>query len=142
MQELINNRLSRELKEKIEFYKENYGYRVLGEVFVTNKYGANVGQSGKTSDYYQADEEWWQNARENDLFVSDVEYDESADVYSVDLCIRIDDENGNFIGVIKVVLNIEEVISIIKELEHKSDLDEHKAMHHGTIHFELMIKEM
>ncbi len=115
MQELIDNRLSKELREKTEFYEEKYGYKVLGEVFVTNKYGANAAQTGKTTDYRQDDEEWWQAAKEDGLYVADVEYDESAEVYSTDIGIRIDDENGNFLGVMKVVLNIEEAISILKE---------------------------
>ena len=117
MQELINNRLSEELRDKIEFYEEEHVYKVFGEVFVANKYGANTAQTGKTSDYYQADEEWWQRAKEDGLYVADVEYDRSAGVYSTDIGIRIDDENGNFLGVIKVVLNIEEVVNIIKEVE-------------------------
>jgi len=51
--------------------------------------------------------------------VTDVEYDESAEVYSTDLCIRIDDEGGNFAGVMKVVLNIREVMELIKTEETK-----------------------
>ncbi|NQV04589.1 MAG: HAMP domain-containing protein [Candidatus Omnitrophica bacterium] len=116
MQELINNILSLELKEKVGFYEKKYDYRVLGEVFVTNKYGANVAQTGKTSDYKQDDEAWWQEARENSLYIRDVQYDESAGVYSTDIGIRIDDDYGNFIGVIKIVLNIKEAINIIRSI--------------------------
>ena len=114
MQELIGSELSGELREKLKFYKEKYGYKVFGEVFATNKYGANIAQTGKTSDYYQADEEWWQNAKRDGLYVGDVEYDESSDIYSVAIGIRIDDEAGDFLGAIKAVLNIEEIINIIK----------------------------
>jgi len=49
--------------------------------------------------------------------VENVEHDRSSGVYSVGIGIRIDDEDGNFIGVMKVVLNIEEVVRIIKSLE-------------------------
>ncbi len=91
MQELMNNELSKELRERPEFFQKCYGYKILGEVFVTNSYGANVGLTGKTSDYKQDDEEWWQKAREDGLCVVDVEYDESAGVYSTDIAIRIDD---------------------------------------------------
>lgn len=117
MQELINNELSEELREKMDFYEEKYGYKVFGEVFVTNKYGANAAQSGKTTDYYQADEKWWQDAKKTGLYVGDVEYDKSANVYSTDVCIRIDSPNGDFAGVIKAVLNIEETINSIKKAE-------------------------
>lgn len=114
MEELMGNELSRELREKFKFYKEKYGYKVFGEIFATNKYGANIAQTGKTTDYRQDDEEWWQEAKKDGLYVGDVEYDRSAGVYSTDIGIRIDDEN-NFIGVMKVVLNIEEVINIIRQ---------------------------
>jgi len=61
MQELINNGLSEDLRNRLKFYEEEYGYAVFGEVFVTNKYGANVAQTGKTTNYRQDNEEWWQN---------------------------------------------------------------------------------
>ena len=115
MQELLNNKLSEELREKIRFHEEKYGYKVLGEVFVTNKYGANVALTDKTSDYRQDDEQWWKKAKEDGLCVDDVEYDESAGIHSTTIAIRSNDKEGNFAGVVKVVLNIEETINIIKK---------------------------
>ena len=79
------------------------------EIFVTNQYGANVAQSHKTSDYKQDDEMWWQKAKQNGVFLSEGGYDESAGVYASDIAIRILDEDGNFIGVLKAVINIESV---------------------------------
>ena len=111
MQELISNELSDTLRyEFTEFYEKKYGYKVLGEIIVTNKYGANVGQTGKTSDYRQDDEEWWQIAREKGFYVSDVVYDESAEMYVIGIGIRVDDEEEYFIGAILSVLNIKGII--------------------------------
>lgn len=115
MQELLNNKLSEELREKIGFHEKKRGYKVFGEVFVTNKYGANAALTEKTSDYRQDDELWWEKGREDGLHVSDVEYDESSGVHSIVIAIRSDDEEGNFNGVVKVVLNIEEAIDIIRK---------------------------
>jgi len=115
IRELLNNKLSEELREKIGYHEGKYGYKVIGEVFVTNKYGANVALTDKTSDYRQDDEQWWKKAREDGLCVSDVEYDESAGIYSTSIALRSNDEEGNFAGIIKVVLNIEETINIIKK---------------------------
>jgi signal transduction histidine kinase len=120
MWELANNEPAKELKRRLKFYEEKYGYRVFGEVFVTNKYGTNIAQTGKTTDYNQADELWWQIAKKDGFYVADVRYDASSDVYSTDLGIRIDDENGNFAGVIKAVLNIEGVIDIMKKAKETS----------------------
>lgn len=120
MWELANNEPAEELKRRLKFYEEKYGYKVFGEVFITNKYGANVAQTGKTSDYNQADEEWWQIAKKDGLYVADVRYDVSSDVYSTDIGVRIDDEAGNFAGVIKAALNVESVIDVMKKAKETS----------------------
>jgi len=133
MEELINNRLSQRLRNRTDFHEREHGYKVIGELFLTNKYGANIAQTGKTTDYYQADEQWWQIAKKDGFYIRDVEYDESADVYSTDIGIRIDDENGNFLGVMKVVLNIEEAINIIKEVETSAK--------YKTTQFKLLTKD-
>jgi two-component system NtrC family sensor kinase len=109
MHELIDNGVSNYLRENTKFYRDKYDYDVFSEVFVTNKYGANIAQNQKTSDYYQADEEWWQKTKENGMYVSDLEYDDSSDIYSIAVGLRIEGQNGEFLGVIKVVLNIEEI---------------------------------
>ena len=130
MKVLISNDLSEHLREKIAFYHDKYYRRTFGEVFVTNKYGANIAQTGRTSDYRQDDEDWWQLARRDGLFVRDVEYDESADIYSTDIGLRINDANGNFLGVMKVVLNIEEAIDIIQEAK---DIPKYSAVQFNLI---------
>ena len=148
MLELMGSRLSEEFRDLVKFYHDKYGYRAAGELFVTNKYGANVAQSGRTTDYRQDDEEWWQRAKEEGLVVEDVQYDESAEVYSTDIAVRIDDENGEFIGVLKVVLNIQEAIDIITEAQSRYMgeprqarvyrlLDEEKRMLYSTETFRL-----
>jgi PAS domain-containing protein len=133
MKDLLENNLSEELRGKISFYEQKHGYSVFGEVFVTNRYGANVALTGRTTDYRQDDEEWWQGAQKNGIHVDDVNYDESAGVYSIDIGLRIDDEEGNSIGVMKIVLNVQEVIKIMGEM-HASVLHSgHKFMRHFLI---------
>jgi len=115
MEEIIENDASKSLRKKLRAFEREAGYRVFGEIFLTNKYGANAAQTGKTTDYRQNDEEWWQIAKRDGVFIRDVEYDESADVYSTDIGIRIEGEDGNFLGVMKTVLNIQGTIDIVKE---------------------------
>jgi hypothetical protein len=79
------------------------------EIFVTNQYGANIAQSHKTSDYKQNDEKWWQKAKQNGVYLSEGGFDESAGVYASDIAIRILDDDGNFIGVLKAVINVESI---------------------------------
>jgi PAS domain S-box-containing protein len=123
IEELTSNSLSKELREKTEYYDEKYSHEVFSEVFITNKYGANAAQTSKTSDYRQDDEPWWQVAKEEGLYVGDVEYDESADAYSLAIGTRVEDQAGKFLGVIKAVLNIEEIISIVREARSASEYE-------------------
>ncbi|MCH9022658.1 MAG: sensor histidine kinase [Planctomycetes bacterium] len=116
MAESINNKLSEELRDKLNFFDQKYGYPVFGEVFLTNRFGANVAQTGKTSDYKQNDESWWQLAKQNGISVENVEYDDSAEVNSIAIGIRIDDQNQNFIGVMKIVYSMRG----IEETVHKA----------------------
>src|SRR3989338_5131822 len=125
MHKLINNHLSQELREKMEFYEESYGHKIFSEIFVTNKYGANAAQTNKTTDYRQDDEEWWQSAKKDGLYVRDIAYDESTEVYSTDIGISINDRHGNFIGVMKIVLNIDDVIKSIRKLKPEGIHKEH-----------------
>lgn len=47
---LAENPLSRDLQTMIATLQRENGYPVFGEVFLTNRYGANVAQSGRTTD--------------------------------------------------------------------------------------------
>ena len=114
MQSRMNNSVAADMKRRTDFFEKEYGYRVYGEVFITNKYGANIAQTGRTSDYRQDDEEWWRAARKSEVYLSEVNYDESLDAYSLDIGMRIDDSDGNFLGVMKIVLNIEDIINAIE----------------------------
>jgi len=113
MQALMQNSLSRDLRAWLAKLRENTDHEVFGEVFLTNRYGANAAQSHRTSDYRQDDEEWWQLAVSNGLYITDVNFDQSARLYSVDICLRIDEEDGDTLGVLKAVMNVEEVVSVI-----------------------------
>jgi PAS domain S-box-containing protein len=114
MQALLDNELSVDLRGKLQALERVHGHAVFGEVFVTNRHGATVGLSGRTSDYRQDDEEWWELARKLGTYVSDVQYDESAGIHSVDICLRMDDEDGGFLGVLKAVFDIQGVIRVLE----------------------------
>jgi PAS domain S-box-containing protein len=133
MKDLINKRLSEKFRDKIKFYESLYGHNVFGEIFATNKYGANIAQSGKTSDYRQDDEEWWKAAKKDDLYIGDVDHDESADMYSIDFAFRIEDEDYEFLGVLKVVLNIDDVFDFIKKASPGGIHKNHQQMSYKVI---------
>ncbi|QDU73629.1 Signal transduction histidine-protein kinase BarA [Bremerella volcania] len=110
---IIDNDLSQELRLRNAKLQEATGYQVYGEIFVTNRYGAIAALTSRTSDFRQDDELWWQEAVQNHIYVGDVAFDDSAHVYSVDICIAIESPDGRLAGVMKAVLNIQDVFSII-----------------------------
>ena len=115
MQQLINNELSHQLRQKfIQFRVKQQGYTYFAEVLVTNKYGANAAQTGKTSDYYQADEKWWQISRKKGYYIGNIEYYESAQAFIIPFAVRLDDEQGNLLGIIKAAVSI---VTITREAE-------------------------
>lgn len=111
----INNLLSDELRRFFtDFGRVRYGDIGYAEVFITNRYGANVAQTGRTSDYYQADEAWWQEAVEDGVLVNTFEYDESARVWGVPLTVPVRDGDGVIIGVVKAVIPTSVIIQGIE----------------------------
>jgi len=106
---LIHNPAADILRSVMDTDQKSESQFKYAEIFVTNQYGANIAQSHKTTDYKQDDELWWQKAKQNGIFFSEGGYDESAGVYSSDIAIKILDENGNFIGVLKAVINVESI---------------------------------
>lgn len=98
----------------LEFKNDHPGF---SEIFVTDKYGLNVGQTNKTTDYYQADEEWWiesYNQGKGKYFHGSIEFDDSSQTVGISLYLPIiDSETHEVIGIVKAVLSI---TAIKKEL--------------------------
>ena len=83
---------------------------VFSEIFVTDKKGLIIGETNKTSDYYQADEEWWvqsfNEGRGRDFF-GEIEYDESSRSEAIPIYVPVlDPDSKEVIGVIKAVCDI------------------------------------
>ena len=50
-----------------------------------------------------------------------MKYDESAGINSLDIGVRVDGKNGEFLGVVKGVVNIKDVESVIQGLKENSE---------------------
>jgi len=90
------------------------------EVFVTDKYSALVGSTGRTSDYYQADEDWWQaawNNGEGAVYIGDPEYDESAGITAVNMAVPVKDEEGEVVGVLRTTVDIRVILDTVAEVQ-------------------------
>lgn len=105
MQSLLNNAAAQELKS-LESTKPFYV-----EMFLMDNQGANVAMTNKTSDYWQGDE-----AKFTESFASgngavhlgEVEFDESAQAYLVQISIPIMD-GGQAIGALTIGVNLDEL---------------------------------
>ena len=79
----------------------------FAEVFFTDELGYNVAMTNPTSDFVQSDETWWQRAWSSGFHVGEIEFDSSANVWAVDLSVRIHDaRTKDPIGVMKAVLSV------------------------------------
>ena len=107
----LDKDLTEELKNTIDFYRVEYNYDVIDEIFVTNAYGANVALGSGASDYSQSDEEWWQIAKNSGKYIGKIHYNDNYDSYSIDFAFAISDNDGNFIGVLRVLLTLNDLLS-------------------------------
>lgn len=77
---------------------------MIFEILITDKYGGLVAASDKTSDFYQADEEWWQrayNGGKGGVYVSDIEFDKSSKDWVISIAVPIKDSKNEVIGICK-----------------------------------------
>src|SRR5207249_2780667 len=75
IQDRLNGTIASELSEYHDTFPDNT------EVLATDKYGALVGASVRTSNYNQAGESWWQAAYNNGqgaIYIGQPEYDQSS----------------------------------------------------------------
>lgn len=92
-----------------------------GEMFVTDKQGATVAMTKTLSDYYQADEYWWQSGLsyvESGAFLDDRGYDESVGTIVIGVVVPVLDD-GEVIGVFKINFRVKAILEIVsgKELD-------------------------
>ena len=108
METILENKASEFLQKIMNEDKMKPTDFVYNEIILTNAYGANIAQTGKTTDYEQWDETWWVVAKlEGVSIVSG--FDESIDAESLDMSVRIFDDDGRFLGVMKFVINVEKL---------------------------------
>ncbi|MBK2124076.1 cache domain-containing protein [Fangia hongkongensis] len=106
VQELLHNACASVLKS---FQRK---HRAFVEIFITDTGGFNVCQTNMTSDFYQADESWWQeayNKGKGKTYHSDMEYDASANEIAVSIYVPLY-QGDKLIGISKSVLSINDIM--------------------------------
>lgn len=101
---VLDNALSTYLKDVVA-----KGEGLYTEIFVMDNKGLNVGQSDKTSDYWQGDEDKWQKTYQvgaGSMHVSEVEQDESTQKFQVQVSLPVVDGEA-VIGAVTVGMDVE-----------------------------------
>jgi putative methionine-R-sulfoxide reductase with GAF domain len=113
VREFLTNPAALELKEFQDAFPNN------AEIFITDKYGGLAGTTNRTSDYYQADEGWWQAAYNNGqgaVYISEPEFDESAGALAVLIALPIrSDETHEIIGILRTTFLTSAIGNILDE---------------------------
>ena len=115
LNDFIKSFLASPCAERLIAFQDNHDG--FSEIFIADARGLVVAETNKTSDYYQADEDWWVRAYDEGrgkTFHGDIEYDESAMAEAIAVYVPVMDASTNrAIGVIKAVVDL---TSIKREL--------------------------
>jgi GAF domain-containing protein/HAMP domain-containing protein len=113
----VNSKLSNSLSNDLVAFQNLSPEHI--EVFVTDQAGALISATNLTSDYYQADEEWWIETYQDgngDVYISQPEFDESAGVLSILISVPIyDTRQGDLIGILRSTIALDSLINILNE---------------------------
>lgn len=108
--EIHKNRLSRILMDYQANNKNKYG-----EIFVTDIKGATVAMTKPLTDYYQADEEWWEASLDKGrgkVFLDHRGLDESIGTLAVGVVVPVRESN-EVIGIMKLNYKVSEILKVV-----------------------------
>ena len=114
IKDYTNNRISASMIDIMKVRK------YITEIFVTDKMGGIAASSGKTSDFYQGDEGWWQEAYDNgsgSIYVSGLEFDHSSKMWSIAIALPMKDQNGEIVGICKNSVSTEKLFGRLKDFK-------------------------
>ena len=107
---VLDNSLADELREFQEISPEHV------ELFITDRYGANIAATSRTSDFYQADEDWWQaayNEGKGNNYIGQPEFDTSSQTTALILAIPLFQED-ELVGVLRSTLDLSPLITLLE----------------------------
>ena len=112
---------------------------VKREILVTDRYGRLVAASNVTSDYFQADEDWWRQAFDEGrghVSISDVRRDESAGVYAFEIAVPVPAPSSDQVaGVMKIVMDSREMLADVGGIEFGTSAEAMLVRPNGSIVF-------
>ncbi len=104
---LVQSVLSHTLSEELHEFQNTFPEHL--EVLITDRHGANVAATNRTSDYYQADEEWWQssyNDGQGNVFIGQPELDEGSQTVVLLIALPVvDPKTREVLGVLSTTVD-------------------------------------
>ena len=96
--------------------------RIYRELLLTDVQGRLVAASGRTSDYFQGDEDWWTAARNDGrrgrVSLTDVRWDKSAGIHAIEIAVPVPaPDSGEYAGVLKAVTDSREMLALIGSVQ-------------------------
>lgn len=111
----LNSPISARLLEYESVYPENV------EAFVTDIYGGLVAATNRTSDFYQADETWWQAAYNNGagaIYLGQPEYDASSTSFSFVIALPIYEQRSDrLVGILRTTYQADAITDLLSALQ-------------------------
>jgi GAF domain-containing protein/HAMP domain-containing protein len=139
---LVRKVLENDLSDQLRVLRADFPAHV--EIFITDVYGANIATTNRTTDYFQADEEWWQSAYSNGegaIFISQPVYDESSDTFSIQIALPIfDNHSGVMLGIIRSTLDLNILIPSL-ELGKLGETGRTEIYMPGNLELELHVED-
>lgn len=112
---LVRDELENPLSEQLRTFRERFPGLV--ELFVTDQQGALVATSRRTTDYYQADEGWWQaafNEGRGSIFLGEPAFDESTQTLSIVIALPLYAPGTSTVtGILRATLDTSELLALL-----------------------------
>jgi GAF domain-containing protein/HAMP domain-containing protein len=112
---LIVGVLNNETAKKLHDFQATSPSQV--EIFLTDKYGANIAATERTTDYYQADEDWWKlsySLGRGKVYIGQPEFDESSQTYSVIMAVPVFYQ-GKETGILRSTLDVTAILENLRQ---------------------------
>lgn len=139
---LVRKATTGALADQLRALREEFPAHV--EIFIADVYGANVAATNRTTDYYQADEEWWQVAYSNGegaVYLSQPAFDESSGSFSIQVALPIfDNHSGAMLGIIRSTLDLSVFIPSL-ELGKPGETGRTEIYMPGNLELELHVED-
>ncbi|HET7090312.1 MAG TPA: GAF domain-containing protein, partial [Anaerolineae bacterium] len=124
---LIQSRLGNDMAVSLREYRDAFSENA--EVFLTDRYGALVAATNRTTDYDQADEAWWQaafNDGQGGIYIGQPEFDESSASFSLRIAVPVRAPNAETIaGVLATSYRADALIGLVtsEQMERAGRID-------------------